>query len=473
MQSLYFYWLLVCSFVGTPVFGQSLDYPSFRNISLGTNANTVHSFAQDSLGMLWLGSNNGLFNYDGYALQPLTGTKSSFQTFVYCIALIDNKHFALGTGQGVLLYNYQFDRFESFPAGGPGDVRSLLLVGDTLWIGSISGLYCYNTKTRKLIDYHNSFPKNKSKSAVYALEKVGDRILIGTYNGLFELNPARKDIAPLPLPDYRPGSNQFVNSIFSIPESASTYVGTEYGLYRYNTKNHTLQKTPVLQNHPIKAMASKDSNTLLVGTDDGLFTYQLDQQLVKRIKHDSRNRNSLANNIVWSIFKDRSENIWLGTDLGFSLWSNRKVEKILPIYQLTASSDGNRFYKINRDRNGWYWLGGDNGLIRVRGLDDKNTESNWYRMDAKTYRLAHNRIRDIFEDHTGLVWIASDGGVNVFDAHTKQFKTFTIVDASGRRNAKWSYDILQDGQDNFWVASYMGGYLLSTEAVYWRRRARS
>ncbi len=457
MQSLYFYWLLVCSFVGTAVFGQSLDYPSFRNISLGTNANTVHSFAQDSLGMLWLGSNNGLFNYDGYALQPLTGTKSPFQTFVYCIALIDNKYFALGTGQGVLLYNYQFDRFESFPTGGPGDVRALLLVGDTLWIGSISGLYCYNTKTRKLIDYHNSFPKNKSKTAVYALEKVGDRILIGTYNGLFELSPSKKDIVPLPIPDYRPGSNQFVNSIFSIPESASTFVGTEYGLYRYNTENHTLKKTPVLQNHPIKAMASKDSNTLLVGTDDGLFTYQLDQQLVKRIKHDSRNRNSLANNIVWSIFKDRSENIWLGTDLGFSLWSNRKVEKILPIYQLTASSDGNRFYKINKDRNGWYWLGGDNGLIRVRGLDDKNTESSWYRMDAKNYRLAHNRIRDIFEDHTGLVWIASDGGANVFDAHTKQFKTFTIVDASGRRNAKWSYDILQDGQDNLWVASYMGG----------------
>ena len=457
MQSLYFYWLLVCSLISTAVVGQSLDYPSFRNISLGTNANTVHSFAQDSLGMLWLGSNNGLFNYDGYALQPLTGTKSPFQTFVYCIALIDSKHFALGTGQGVLLYNYQFDRFESFPAGGPADVRSLLLVGDTLWIGSIAGLYCYNTKTRELVDYGKLFPKNIAKTAVYALDKVGDRILIGTYNGLFELNPAKKDIVSLRLPDYKPGSNQFVNSIFSIPASTSTYVGTEYGLYLYNAKDRTLLKTPVLQNHPIKAMASKDSNTLLVGTDDGLFTYQPAQQLIQRIKHDSRNRNSLANNIVWSIFKDRSENIWLGTDLGFSLWSNRKVEKILPIYQLTASSDGNRFYKIAKDRNGWYWLGGDNGLIRVHGLDDKNTESNWYRMDANTYRLIHNRIRDIFQDHTGQVWIASDGGVNLFDTHTKQFRSFTIVDASGRRNAKWSYDILQDGQDNLWVASYMGG----------------
>ncbi|WP_312790382.1 ATP-binding protein [Sphingobacterium sp.] len=457
MQSFYFYCLFFYSLISGSVLGQSLEYPSFRNISLGTNANTVHSFAQDSLGMLWLGSNNGLFNYDSYSLQALTGSQSPFQTFVYCITLIDKKHFALGTGQGVLLYNYQADRFEPFPTGGPSDVRALLLVGDKLWIGAIAGLYCFDLKTRELIDYGSLFPKNKEKPAVYALDKVADRLLIGTYNGLFEFNPLRKDMVPLSLPDYKSGSNQFVNSIFSIPGSDKTYIGTEYGLYSYHVKNRSLQKAPVLQDHPIKAMASKDHNTLLVGTDDGLFSYQLQQQLVTRIKHDSRNRNSLANNIVWSIFKDRSENIWLGTDFGFSLWSNRKVEKILPIYQLTASSDGNRFYKIAKDSNGWYWLGGDNGLIRVRGLDDKNVESYWYRMGEKSYRLTHNRIRDIYQDRTGLVWIASDGGVNVFDAQTKQFKSFTINDASGRRNAKWAYDILEDEGDNLWIASYMGG----------------
>lgn len=73
MQSVYSYCLFVCSFFSTAVLGQSLDYTYFRNIPLGTDANTVHSFAQDSLGMLWLGSNNGLFNYDGYSLQAITG----------------------------------------------------------------------------------------------------------------------------------------------------------------------------------------------------------------------------------------------------------------------------------------------------------------------------------------------------------------------------------------------------------------
>lgn len=31
------------------------------------------------------------------------------------------------------------------------------------------------------------------------------------------------------------------------------------------------------------------------------------------------------------------------------------------------------------------------------------------------------------------------------------------MDASGRRNAKWAYDILEDEADNLWIASYMGG----------------
>lgn len=457
MQSVYFYCLFVCSFFSTAVLGQSLDYTYFRNIPLGTTANTVHSFAQDSLGMLWLGSNNGLFNYDGYSLQAITGAKSPYQTFVYCMTAIDHTYFALGTGQGVLLYNYHADRFEPFPKGGPSDVRSLLLVGNKLWIGSIAGLYCYDINTHKLEDCAKTLRKSIGELAIYALDNVGDQLLIGAYNGLFALNPAKKDILQLTLPDYKVGSNQFVNSIYSIKKSKTTFVGTEYGLYLYDHKGRTLRKTPVLKNHPIKSMASKDDETLLVGTDDGLYVYQLDQQVVTRVKHDSRNRSSLANNIVWSIFKDRSENIWLGTDLGISLWSNQQVEKIWPIYQFTHSSDGNRFYKITRDRNGWYWLGGDNGLIRAHGLGTKNVESYWYRMDAQDYRLAHNRIRDVYQDETGLVWMASDGGVNVFDPSSRQFRNFTIIDASGRRNAKWSYDILSDQQDNLWVATYMGG----------------
>ncbi|WP_293929267.1 two-component regulator propeller domain-containing protein [Sphingobacterium sp. UBA6320] len=90
---------------------------------------------------------------------------------------------------------------------------------------------------------------------------------------------------------------------------------------------------------------------------------------------------NLANNIIWNIYRDRSNNTWVGTDLGMSLWSNQQKKKN-PIYQFTNSSDGNRFYKVFKDRAGGYWLAGDNGLIRTKGWGQKDFESYWYRMDA-------------------------------------------------------------------------------------------
>ena len=371
MRTVFAYLLLFLSFVNSSVFGQSLDFQFFKNIALGAKASTVHCFAQDSLGILWLGSNNGLYSYDGYSLHSPTDVAVQQQTFIYSISVLNATHLALGTGKGVLLYNYRDDRYEAFPVGGPSDVRSLLLVGNKLWIGSISGLYCYDTKTKKLINYGENLHKELDEQAIYALSSLADKILVGTYKGLYQLDPAHQMIKKLVLPGYKLGSNQFVNSIFTLSLTKNTFVGTEYGLYMYDHKSEKLSKAPVLQSHPIKSMATKDDRTLLIGTDDGLFAYQPDQQIITRTKHDSRNLYSLANNIIWSIYRDRANNIWLGTDLGISLWSSQEMEKSIPIYQFTKSSDGNRFYKVFQDQAGWYWLGGDNGLIRTKGLGVK------------------------------------------------------------------------------------------------------
>jgi ligand-binding sensor domain-containing protein len=132
MRTVYLFFLLFLSLCGPSVFGQSLDFQFFRNIGLGAKASTVHCFAQDSLGILWLGSNNGLYSYDGYSLHAPTEAALHYQTFIYSIAVLDGTHLALGTGKGVFLYNYREDRYEVFPTGGPSDVRSLLLVGDQL-----------------------------------------------------------------------------------------------------------------------------------------------------------------------------------------------------------------------------------------------------------------------------------------------------------------------------------------------------
>ncbi len=444
-------WLV--SIFTTPALAVEFHY--FRNVPLDAKASTVHGFAQDSLGLLWLGSNNGLYHYDGYTLHAAPGGKSEYQTYIYSIVVLDGGRLALGTERGVGLYNYKKDCYEDLPMVDVSDVRALLLVGDTLWIGSLKGLYTYDIK-RKTFSSFTEKLKSELTSQIYALAQQGDKILVGTYNGLFEVTPETAAVRQLALPEYRKGANQFINAIL-VFDQEHTYIGTEYGLYIYADDSVKLLKTPHLQKLPVKSMTKRDAETLLIGTDDGLFVYGPEQQKLQRIKHDARNPFSLANNIIWSVFTSRTGDVWVGTDLGFSGWTERWRERKFPIYQFTHSSNGNKFYQIWRDRSGWYWLGGDNGLIRTPTFDENETEPYWYRMDAAKYALPHNRVRDIYEDREGMLWVASDGGVSLFHPETKSFKSFMIVDSSGRKNAKWAYDLEEDRNGNLWVATYMGG----------------
>ena len=51
------------------VYGQKVNYQQFDNIYLGAEASVISCFLQDSEGLIWVGSNKGLFSYDGYSTQ--------------------------------------------------------------------------------------------------------------------------------------------------------------------------------------------------------------------------------------------------------------------------------------------------------------------------------------------------------------------------------------------------------------------
>src|SRR5690606_40739232 len=116
---------------------QPTAYRSFHNVIAGAGATTVSAFAQDSLGMVWLGTNMGLVSYDGYVTQAHHRHNDSTNTYVYTIAVLNSRVMCLGTDNGVLFYDYQNDTYLTNAISFPSDVRTLLLDGNNLWIGSL------------------------------------------------------------------------------------------------------------------------------------------------------------------------------------------------------------------------------------------------------------------------------------------------------------------------------------------------
>ena len=115
--------------------GQKSDYRLFDNISLGTEASVISCFLQDTQGLIWIGSNKGLFSYDGYSSQPHFTFGERSNTRIYCGTVVDSTYLYIGADNGLLIYNYRTDTYQEPEAGFPTDIRTLALRDGVLWLG--------------------------------------------------------------------------------------------------------------------------------------------------------------------------------------------------------------------------------------------------------------------------------------------------------------------------------------------------
>ena len=439
------------------VYGQKVNYQQFDNIYLGAEASVISCFLQDSEGLIWVGSNKGLFSYDGYSTQQHFTYGERTNTRIYCGIIADNTYLYLGTDNGILVYNYRTDKYEQPDTDFPTDVRTMVLQGDTLWIGSLNGLYTYQLKSRQL-NHFDSKQTGLPHNTIYSIIHTKDnQIYIGTYNGLCRYVQASGKFENILLPVNRGGSNLFVNSLLEDTTQQCIWIGMEGYLFQYNPTTGEMKAIEVFHNNSIKSLALDGDENLLAGTDNGLYVYQNDKEPLQHIIHDSRNIQSLTNNIIWNIFSDQEHNIWLGTDYGISLSRYNSALQFVPISQITGTGDGNQFYSLFRDSKGFYWFGGTNGVIRFTHPAGNKHDAIWYRMGDKNHPLSHNRIRHIYEDREQQLWIATDGSINRYDYNTHQFVHYNIVDSTGTYNTNWAYYLFEDTDGKLWIATCLGG----------------
>lgn len=181
-------------------YGRKINYQQFDNMYLGAEASVISCFLQDSEGLIWIGSNKGLFSYDGYSMQQHFTYGEYSNTRIYCGIIIDNTYLYLGTDDEMLVYNYRTDKYEQPEIELPTDVRTMALQGDTLWIGSLNGLYTYELKSKKLVAY-NSTNSGLSHNTIYSIIRTrNNQIYIGTYNGLCRYTKENGDFEKIPYP---------------------------------------------------------------------------------------------------------------------------------------------------------------------------------------------------------------------------------------------------------------------------------
>lgn len=440
-----------------PLRAQKMNYQQFNNIYLGPETSVACCFLQDSEGLIWIGSNKGLFSYDGYSTQSHFTHGTPGNTRINCGIIADNTYLYLGADNGILIYNYKTDRYETPAVQFPTDVRTLALQEDILWIGTLNGLYTYHLRKKEL----RAIDTKKSRlphSTIYSVIHTKDNhIYVGTYNGLCRYNVKNQTFDTIQLPGNKGKNNLFVNSLLEDPKRSCIWIGTEGSLFKYISRRNVTELIEVFHDNSIKSLALDGNGSLLAGTDNGLYVYDDDSLEPQHIVHDSRNIQSLTNNIVWNIFTDAGHNVWLGTDYGISLSRYNNAFQFIPISQITQTGDGNHFYSMFRDSKGYYWFGGTNGLIRFTDPTGHRGQALWYQMGNRNYPLAHNRIRHIYKDKDHQLWVATDGSIHRYDYDNNQFVNYNIIDSTGSYNTNWAYYLFEDKEGRLWISTCLGG----------------
>lgn len=421
---------------------------TFSNVAIA-EASTVCSIAQDEQGMVWLGTEGGLYSYDGYRTIPhnTSADGTPMATRIHSM-LVSHNIIYMGTERGLLVYDIRSGCYEQPQGQSPKDIRAVAMHEGRLWMGSATGLYSCDLRN------NNILMENRQLQNVYSLLSTPRGLLVGTIDGLALRSPGGS-VRRIPIGN---GPQPLVNALAPDRGTQAVWIGTEGALYRYDWR--TFQPVAPLTGNSIKSLAMHGDN-IYAGTDNGMFIYNKVSNHISHALHDSRSARSIANNIVWAVYNDRWGNIWAGTDQGVSEIQRRPFYTYTPLSDITHTGDGNCLHLIFRSADNMLWLGGTNGLIAYSAthgfLPDMGADIAWFRQTSTAHYMSHNRVRRVYSDGEGRVLVCTDHGLNIYNPLTRQMRNVIVTDPSRRYSTAWAYDVVDDGMGRYWICSYMGG----------------
>lgn len=218
------------------------------------------------------------------------------------------------------------------------------------------------------------------------------------------------------------------NTIFDITQDQSGYIwlATNDGLNRYDgkqfvvfssTKSESESVIPILPNEAIYDIEVDAKNNLWVATFNGLAYLNPISHEVKTFLHLPNDSESLSNNTIRRIMLDADHNLWVATSNGLNKLNTITQTFTRYIHENGAESGCSSLLRaLTIDRRGQIWIGGSNGKVCTFDPKQERFSIVNYRNDfEKSTRL---RIREIFEDSDGIIWIGSVNGLFRYEPET-------------------------------------------------------
>lgn len=201
------------------------------------------------------------------------------------------------------------------------NIHSIMLDGDELWAGNISGtIDVLNLKNGSV--RHYGYTEGLDIGSIYSIFKsTGGVIYVGGIYGLLTYDKARNRfvrVREFPYNAYVYDIKQTANGILWI----ATY---NNGIFTYNPRmkiwrnfGHDPKDEGSLPSNKIICLNTSDPDCVWVGSEGGgLSMYSIKDDRFTTVD----TRDGLPNNVIYGIELDHSGNIWLSTNMGLSSYN--------------------------------------------------------------------------------------------------------------------------------------------------------
>lgn len=418
----------------------------------GLPQNSVTTILQAQDGYLWLGTLGGLARFDGVRFTVFNTANTAAIKSNRIRTLYQDRDGSLwiGTEHGGLS-RYSQGKFTNYsPGDGLPSDSILSLAGDGeggLWVGTLMGLARFRNNKFTVYGSESGLPRSAIDAVFQDLR--GNLWLGARGAGLIRFVAGRATIYGA-----ESGLPSDVTAIYQ-SRDGTLKIGVQAGLATFSEGHFSLQQ--LSENHHIGriwSICNGNDGDIWVAAEGGLF--RLTGNSVTQFSAN----NGLSDTNVRSVFVDREQNLWIGTDGGgLNRWRTSNVHSFVTEQGLTSQPT----ISILQDQSGAIWVGalGDTGLFLY-----KNGRFSAY----PHLQNGNHALASLAEGEDAKLWLGDwNSGLSTLDLKKNQLSHHSLPEASGDTVRA----IYKDTHGSLWIGTDRTGLYRLTNGVFTNYRIRA
>ena len=445
----------------------------------GLTSSQVNCILKDTRGFMWFGTPAGLYRYDGYIFthfQTDSQDGSSLpDSYIETIQEGYDGNIWVKTPAGYCIYHPYSESFERdmrhvFARWGIKDVPEIIYIDrhKNLW-GVIPGrgVISYNMQQQLFYEFQITddiygIPHGN----ICSLGECKDGVIVVYEDGrIVCLDISHQQNIPWRSYEIERQKLRKTKSLHVFADQMDNiWLYGQGTLFLYNKKTNTwditignlLDLTGINVDNIVYSMGGDRSGNIWLGTNNPqLVKINVNSHAIDFVETKSLNSIRLTQNNmgIRSILVDDTDLLWIGTSKSGAAFMGQNIYKfesdlIGDITAIVQDSTGKMWYgsgdkgiigfdgqlaskKVSSmayTSDGSLWVGSpQNGLTRI-----KDGQSRIYSLanDSNSHTLVDDHINALVSDNIGNLWIATDGGLQVYNPRVNQFSNYT------RKNGK-------------------------------------